>query len=125
MTRGRCAKTALRSLYARLTVSFKRRMWWPLWYRGAKLPPWYVWRGGWLPFWRSTMPSKTPKQARTMAAAAHDPKFAKRMGIPQAVARDFNQADVGSDMLHKGMMGGTMGGGGLLTARRKPRARGR
>ena len=41
------------------------------------------------------MPSHSPKQARTMAAAAHDPKFAKRMGIPQNVARDFNQADKG------------------------------
>lgn len=41
------------------------------------------------------MPSHSPKQARTMAAAAHDPKFAKRMGIPQSVARDFNQADKG------------------------------
>lgn len=39
------------------------------------------------------MPSKSPKQARTMAAAAHDPKFAKKMGIPQNVAREFNQAD--------------------------------
>jgi len=39
------------------------------------------------------MPSKTPKQARTMAAAAHDPKFAKKVGIPQKVARDFNKAD--------------------------------
>ena len=39
------------------------------------------------------MPSKTPKQKRTMAAAAHDPKFAKRLGIPSNVARDFNQAD--------------------------------
>ncbi len=41
------------------------------------------------------MPSHSAKQARTMAAAAHDPKFAKRMGIPQSVARDFNQADKG------------------------------
>jgi len=39
------------------------------------------------------MPTKTPKQARTMAAAAHDPKFAKKVGIPQKVARDFNKAD--------------------------------
>jgi hypothetical protein len=30
-----------------------------------------------------------------MAAAAHDPKFAKRMGIPVSVAQDFNQADKG------------------------------
>jgi hypothetical protein len=28
-----------------------------------------------------------------MAAAAHDPAFAKKMGIPQSVAREFNQAD--------------------------------
>lgn len=39
------------------------------------------------------MPSKTPKQKRTMAAAAHDPKFAKKVGIPQKVAKDFNKAD--------------------------------
>jgi len=30
-----------------------------------------------------------------MAAAAHDPKFAKRVGIPQSVAKDFNEADKG------------------------------
>ena len=30
-----------------------------------------------------------------MAAAAHDPKFAKRAGIPQSVAKEFNQADKG------------------------------
>jgi len=28
-----------------------------------------------------------------MAAAAHNPKFAKKMGIPQSVAREFNEAD--------------------------------
>jgi hypothetical protein len=28
-----------------------------------------------------------------MAAAAHNPKFAKKVGIPQKVAKDFNQAD--------------------------------
>lgn len=39
------------------------------------------------------MPSKTPKQRRTMAAAAHDPKFAKKVGIPQKVAKEFNRAD--------------------------------
>jgi hypothetical protein len=39
------------------------------------------------------MPSKTPKQKRTMAAAAHDPAFAKKVGIPQSVAKDFNRAD--------------------------------
>ena len=44
------------------------------------------------------MPSETAKQARTMAAAAHDPEFAKRMGIPQKVAREFNQADKGKKL---------------------------
>jgi hypothetical protein len=39
------------------------------------------------------MPSKSPKQARLMAAAAHDPAVAKRAGVPQKVAREFNQAD--------------------------------
>lgn len=39
------------------------------------------------------MPSKSPKQARAMRAAAHDPKFAKKLGIPQKVAREYVQAD--------------------------------
>lgn len=39
------------------------------------------------------MPSHTPKQARTMRAAAHDPAFAKKVGIPSAVAREFVTAD--------------------------------
>lgn len=42
------------------------------------------------------MPSKSAKQARTMAAAAHDPKFAKKVGIPTKVAKEFNTADKGS-----------------------------
>jgi hypothetical protein len=43
------------------------------------------------------MPSKTPKQARTMRAAAHDKAFAKKMGIPQDVAREFTKADAGAE----------------------------
>lgn len=39
------------------------------------------------------MPSKSAAQAKTMRAAAHDPEFAKKMGIPQQVARDFVLAD--------------------------------
>jgi hypothetical protein len=50
------------------------------------------------------MPSKSKKQARTMAAAAHNPKFAKKVGIPQNVAQDFNQADKGTPMLSKAMV---------------------
>ena len=39
------------------------------------------------------MPSKSPKQRRTMAAAAHDPAFARKVGIPVKVAKEFNRAD--------------------------------
>lgn len=49
------------------------------------------------------MPSTTPKMARTMAAAAHDPAFAARVGIPQKVAADFNQADKGTRLLSQAM----------------------
>ncbi|HSW91841.1 MAG TPA: hypothetical protein VLG09_04300 [Candidatus Saccharimonadales bacterium] len=47
------------------------------------------------------MPSTSPKQARTMAAAAHNPKFAKKVGIPMNVAKEFNQADVKVGMLKR------------------------
>ena len=49
------------------------------------------------------MPSSTPKQARTMAAAAHNPAFAKKVGIPQGVAKDFNKADAGKKFPQKDM----------------------
>lgn len=39
------------------------------------------------------MPSKSPAQARLMAAAAHNPDFAKKVGVPQSVAKEFNEAD--------------------------------
>ena len=39
------------------------------------------------------MPSKSVKQHNTMAAAAHNPAFAKKMGIPQGVAREYVSED--------------------------------
>ena len=39
------------------------------------------------------MPSKSEKQEKLMAAAAHDPKFAKKVGIPVSVAKEFHEAD--------------------------------
>lgn len=39
------------------------------------------------------MPSKSKKQRKFMAAAAHNPKFAKEAGIPQSVAKEFHAAD--------------------------------
>lgn len=47
------------------------------------------------------MPSKSPAQARLMAAAAHNPAFAKKTGVPPKVAKDFNQADAGTGILKK------------------------
>lgn len=47
------------------------------------------------------MPSKSPKQARLMAAAAHNPEFAKKVGVPQSVAKDFNKADAKTGILRK------------------------
>lgn len=38
------------------------------------------------------MPSKTPKQARFMAACAHGAKLRKKCP-PRKVSREFNQAD--------------------------------
>lgn len=45
------------------------------------------------------MPSKSKKQAKLMAAVAHSPKFAKKVGIPQKVGREFNTADKGTGIL--------------------------
>jgi hypothetical protein len=39
--------------------------------------------------------STSQAQFRTRAAAAHDPKFARKVGIKQSVAREFNKADKG------------------------------
>ena len=39
------------------------------------------------------MPSKTLKQKRTMAAAAHNPAFAAKVGIPVTIAKEYNAAD--------------------------------
>ena len=47
------------------------------------------------------MPSKSAKQARTMAASAHNPAFAKKMGIPMKVAKEYNKADAGTGILKK------------------------
>lgn len=41
------------------------------------------------------MPSKSKSQKRLMAAAAHDPGFAKKVGVPVKVAKEYNRADAG------------------------------
>ena len=49
------------------------------------------------------MPSVSKKQAHLMAAVAHNPAFAKKVGIPQSVGKDFNQADKGHKFRSGGM----------------------
>lgn len=39
------------------------------------------------------MPSKSKKQKILMAIAAHNASFAKKVGVPQSVAKEFNRAD--------------------------------
>ena len=41
------------------------------------------------------MPSSSKKQHNFMAAIAHSPAFAKKVGVPQSVGKDFNEADKG------------------------------
>jgi hypothetical protein len=39
------------------------------------------------------MPSKSAAQEKLMRAAAHDPKFAKKVGVPVKVAKEYAAAD--------------------------------
>jgi hypothetical protein len=39
------------------------------------------------------MPSKSQAQHRLMEAVAHNPKFAKKVGVPQSVGKEFAAAD--------------------------------
>ena len=39
-----------------------------------------------------------------MAAIAHNPAFAKKVGVPQSVGKDFNNADKGKKFKEGGLM---------------------
>lgn len=41
------------------------------------------------------MPARSSKQKRLMDAAAHSPAFAKKVGIPMSVAKDFSESSKG------------------------------
>ena len=47
------------------------------------------------------MPSTSKPMARMMAGAAHDKGFARKVGVPQSVAKEFNQADAKTGILRK------------------------
>ena len=50
------------------------------------------------------MPSSSKKQHNFMAAIAHNPGFAKKVGIPQSVGKDFSNADKGKSFSKGGDM---------------------
>jgi len=50
------------------------------------------------------MPSTSKKQHNFMAAVANNPAFAKKVGVPQSVGKDFNNADKGKTFKEGGAM---------------------
>ena len=50
------------------------------------------------------MPSSSKKQHNFMAAVANSPAFAKKVGVPQSVGKEFNQADKGRKFSRGGDM---------------------
>ena len=55
------------------------------------------------------MPSTSKKQRNFMAAVAHNPAFAKKVGVPQSVGKEFNNADKGKTFKRGGDMASMMG----------------
>lgn len=49
------------------------------------------------------MPSKSPSQHRLMMGVAHSKAFAKKVGIPQKVGKEFAAADVGKKFKSGGL----------------------
>ena len=64
------------------------------------------------------MPSTSKKQRNFMAAAAHNPAFAKKVGIPVSVAKEFNKADKGKKFGTGGDVSYTYGGKGQINKQR-------
>jgi len=57
------------------------------------------------------MPSSSKKQHNFMEAIAHNPGFAKKVGIPQSVGKDFSNADKGKSFSKGGDMATKMNPG--------------
>lgn len=56
------------------------------------------------------MPSVSKKQANFMAAVAHNPSFAKKVGVPKSVGKEFNDADM---RRRQGQLSGALRGSAL------------
>jgi hypothetical protein len=66
------------------------------------------------------MPSTSKKQHNFMAAIAHSPSFAKKVGVPQSVGKEFNNADKGKSFKKGGdTMAGKMNPGFMAMMAKK------
>jgi hypothetical protein len=53
------------------------------------------------------MPAKSAKQEKFMRAVAHSPSFAKKVGVPMSVGREFTKSGGSMKKMTKGGMGAT------------------
>jgi len=65
------------------------------------------------------MPSSSKKQHNFMEAIAHNPGFAKKVGIPQSVGKDFSNADKGKSFKRGGDMATKMNPGFMAMMAKK------
>ena len=65
------------------------------------------------------MPSTSKKQHNFMAAVANNPAFAKKVGVPQSVGKDFSNADKGKTFKRGGEMATKMNPGFMAMMAKK------
>ena len=65
------------------------------------------------------MPSSSKKQHNFMEAIAHNPGFAKKVGVPQSVGKDFSNADKGKSFSKGGDMATKMNSGFMAMIAKK------
>jgi hypothetical protein len=65
------------------------------------------------------MPSKSKSQHKFMEAVAHNPSFAKKVGVPQSVGQDFSNADKGKTFKQGGDMASKMNPGFMAMMAKK------
>ena len=65
------------------------------------------------------MPSKSKKQHNFMAAVAKNPTFAKKVGVPQSVGKEFLTADKGKTFKEGGTMATKMNPGFMAMIAKK------
>ena len=68
------------------------------------------------------MPSTSKKQHNFMAAVANNPAFAKKVGVPQSVGKDFSNADKGKTFKRGGDMATKMNPGFMAMMAKKKSA---